>query len=201
MTYLFFHYFPLTVFFPPPRPCLGFQDFASEGLCTPLPSVQGRESAENHLFLPYAISFSGALFLHSFYYWDALAMSSYPFSLPPLSVAEGQSLAVCLSCALLMPDRPSWWGFLSFQRIFYKWEYHISYQTGLLLAFKTKPMINDYKTEFYLRGKVLVAQSCLTVCDPMDCSPPGSSVHGILQAKIWEWVVIPFSRGSFQPRD
>ena len=56
-----FHYFPLTVFFPPPRPCLGFQDFASEGLCTPLPSVQGRESAENHLFLPYAISFSGAL--------------------------------------------------------------------------------------------------------------------------------------------
>ena len=61
MTYLFFHYFPLTVFFPPPRPCLGFQDFASEGLCTPLPSVQGRESAENHLFLPYAISFSGAL--------------------------------------------------------------------------------------------------------------------------------------------
>ena len=36
---------------------------------------------------------------------------------------------------------------------------------------------------------------------PMDCSPPGSSVHGILQAKILEWVAIPFSRGSSQPRD
>ena len=83
-------------------------------------------------------------FLHNFYYWDALAMSSYPSLL--LSVAKGQSLAVCLSCALLMPSRPSWWGFLAFQRTCYKWGYHISYQTELLLAFKTKPMINDYKT-------------------------------------------------------
>ena len=41
---------------------------------------------------------------------------------------------------------------------------------------------------------VLVAQSCLTLCDPMDCSLPGSSVHGILQARILEWVA--FSRGS-----
>ena len=48
---------------------------------------------------------------------------------------------------------------------------------------------------------VLVAQSCLTLCDPMDCSQPGSPVHGILQARILEWVAIPFSRGSFQPRD
>ena len=46
-----------------------------------------------------------------------------------------------------------------------------------------------------------VAQSCLTLCDPMDCSPPGSSVHGILQARILEWVAISFSRGSSQPRD
>ena len=47
----------------------------------------------------------------------------------------------------------------------------------------------------------LVAQSCLTLCDPMNYSPPGSSVHGILQARILEWVAIPFSRGSSQPRD
>ena len=40
---------------------------------------------------------------------------------------------------------------------------------------------------------VLVAQSCLTLCDPMDCSPPGSSVHGILQAGILAWVAISFS--------
>ena len=47
--------------------------------------------------------------------------------------------------------------------------------------------------------KVLVIQSCLTLCDPMDCSLPGSSVHGILQARILEGVAIPFSRGSSRP--
>ena len=46
-----------------------------------------------------------------------------------------------------------------------------------------------------------VPQSCPTLCDPMDCSPPSSSVHGILQARILEWVAISFSRGSSRPRD
>ena len=46
-----------------------------------------------------------------------------------------------------------------------------------------------------------VAQSCLTLGDPMDCSTPGSSVHGIYQARILEWVAMPSSRGSSQPRD
>ena len=41
----------------------------------------------------------------------------------------------------------------------------------------------------------------LTLCDPIDYSPPGASVHRILQARILEWVAIPFSRGSSQPRD
>ena len=53
-------------------------------------------------------------------------------------------------------------------------------------------------------GKVycmLVAQSRLTLCDPVDCSPPGSSVHGILQARVLERVAMPFSRGSFWPRE
>ena len=45
------------------------------------------------------------------------------------------------------------------------------------------------------------AKSCPTHCDPVDCSPPGSSVHGVLQARILEWVAISFSRGSSQPRD
>ena len=44
-------------------------------------------------------------------------------------------------------------------------------------------------------------QSCPTLCNPMDHSPPGSSVHGILQARILEWVAMPSSRGSSQPRD
>ena len=46
----------------------------------------------------------------------------------------------------------------------------------------------------------LVVQSCPTLCDPMDCRLPGSSVHRILQARILEWVVMPFSRGSSQSR-
>ena len=49
--------------------------------------------------------------------------------------------------------------------------------------------------------EVLVIQSCLTLCDPMDCSPPCSSVHGILQARILGWVAIPFSKGSSLPRE
>ena len=48
---------------------------------------------------------------------------------------------------------------------------------------------------------VLVIQSCLTLCDPMDCSSPGSSVHGVIQAKILEWVAISFSKGSSRPKD
>ena len=46
-----------------------------------------------------------------------------------------------------------------------------------------------------------VAQSYLTLCNPVDCSLPGCSVHGILQARILEWVAISFSRGSSKPRD
>ena len=46
-----------------------------------------------------------------------------------------------------------------------------------------------------------VAQSCLTLCDAMDCSPPTSSIHGIFQARVLEWVAFSFSRGSSRPRE
>ena len=49
--------------------------------------------------------------------------------------------------------------------------------------------------------KKVKSQSCLTLCDPVDCSLPVSSVHGIFQARVLEWVAISFSRGSSQPRD
>ena len=55
--------------------------------------------------------------------------------------------------------------------------------------------------QFFSVPKVLVAQLCPTLCNPMDCGLPGISVHGILQARILEWVTIPFSRGSSWPRD
>ena len=54
---------------------------------------------------------------------------------------------------------------------------------------------------FNLGYNLLVAQSCSILCNPMICSLPGSSIHGILQARILKWVDIPFSRGSSQPRD
>ena len=54
---------------------------------------------------------------------------------------------------------------------------------------------------YWKKVKVLVAQSCPTLCDPMDCSPPGSSVHGILQAGVLERVAMPSSRGSCWPWD
>ena len=48
---------------------------------------------------------------------------------------------------------------------------------------------------------LLVTQSCPTLCNPMDCSPPGFSVHGILQARILEWLAMPSSRGSSRTRE
>ena len=52
---------------------------------------------------------------------------------------------------------------------------------------------------FEKKVRVLVAQLCPILCDPMDCSPSGSSVHGVLQARILEWVAIPFSRDIPDP--
>ena len=58
-----------------------------------------------------------------------------------------------------------------------------------------------FNTDIYIHVCVSVPQLCLTLCDPMDCNPPGSSVHGILQARILEWVAISFSKGSSWPGD
>ena len=66
-----------------------------------------------------------------------------------------------------------------------------------LLHGHAQQLMNDVKRE---RVKVLVP-SCLFLCDSMDYSPPGFSIHGILQARILEWVAILFARGSSQPRD
>ena len=84
----------------------------------------------------------------------------------------------------------------------------VSFQHKSVLSFHYRVESISYrvcylKTQVYgsLKVKVLIAQSCPTLCDPIDCSPPGSSVHEILQARILKWVAIPFSRGSSQPRD
>ena len=59
----------------------------------------------------------------------------------------------------------------------------------------------NYLTSIQSESESEVAQSCPILCDPMDCSLSGSSVHGIFQARVLEWIAISFSRGSSQPRD
>ena len=60
----------------------------------------------------------------------------------------------------------------------------------------------SYRTLSYKKeSESEVTQLCLTLCDPLDCSPPCSSIHGIIQARVLEWVAISFSRGSFRLRD
>ena len=64
-----------------------------------------------------------------------------------------------------------------------------------------KPGLENFEHYFTSVWKKVKSLRCPTLCDPMDCSLPGSSLHGILQANILEWVAISFSRGSSQPRD
>ena len=66
---------------------------------------------------------------------------------------------------------------------------------GVLQFMGSQRVGHDWATELIYMIKVL-CQWCLTLGNPTDCSPPGSSVHGILQARILEWVAIPFCRGS-----
>ena len=97
---------------------------------------------------------------------------------------------------------------IQFMMIFKKHYFHYSFLPLQLLSspvdsFMSFHFINlcDSLKRMKSGKKVSVAQLCLTLCDPMDCSPPDSSVCEILQARILEWVAIPFIRGSSQPRD
>ena len=72
--------------------------------------------------------------------------------------------------------------------------------TGCLYPPPSNPTLGMYP-EDAAAAVAKSLQSCPTLCNSMDCSPAGFSVHGILQVRILEWVVMPFSRGSHQPRD
>ena len=71
-----------------------------------------------------------------------------------------------------------------------------NHTTGILLEFWN----HDVLVSWVVTAKVSVAQPCLTLCDPMERNPPSSSAHGILQARILEWLLVPLSRRSW-PRD
>ena len=80
----------------------------------------------------------------------------------------------------------------------------INWKTGIDTHTTVWPTVLGNSTQYSkdLNGKsAKITQSCLTLCNLRDYSPPGCSVHGILQARILEWVAIPFSRGSSPLRD
>ena len=79
------------------------------------------------------------------------------------------------------------------------WKIPWTEEPGRLQSVGSQRVEHDWVTSLTLCAKSL--QSCLTFCDPMDCSPPGSSVHGILQARILEWVAVPSSGEFSWPRD
>ena len=134
--------------------------------------------------------------------------SSKPLLLAPCSLARCWREEVCLQMPWLF------WVCCHFLQVLLK-------QT-VLVSFSEKPRWKDLawrsSGHWRLRGgwlwsllkeldpcmcvcmRVLVAHLCPTLWDPMDCNPPGSSVYGILQARILEWVAFPFSRGSSWPR-
>ena len=81
----------------------------------------------------------------------------------------------------------------------FKWS--ITYKNIKSLCYTHETKYNIVNQLWKVKVKMLVGQLCSTLCDPMDCSPPGSSVHGIHQARLLVWVAILFSRGFSWPRD
>ena len=90
---------------------------------------------------------------------------------------------------------------MTFKESVNPWRKLYTCKVNILMIWKILKHMETFLLIFMVKVKVLVTQSCPTLCDPKDCSPTGSSAHGILQARMLEWVAIPFSRGSSQSRD
>ena len=117
-----------------------------------------------------------------------------------LPVARSREVCISLSCSM----QPSLWGLIRrphlLRNLLKTW--FLSCSPEWLLQLQASPPHSSKEEE--QRGPEEHALShsvCPTLCNPMDCSPPGSSVHGILQARILEWVAYHFSRGSSRPRN
>ena len=106
---------------------------------------------------------------------------------------KGNGVIVWLTCIVKVYNRFSWHPFHRYnKRRKQKRKKKVLWElSGFIL----------FKLVYLLRMKVLITQSCPTLCDPMDCSPLCSSVHEILQASILECVAISYCRGSSQPKN
>ena len=116
---------------------------------------------------------------------------SFSFSLSPFNKYSG-----------LISFKTDWFDLLAVQRTLKSFLHYHNLKASILQhsVFFMVQLSHPYMTTGK-SVKMLVTQSCPTLCDPMDCNPSGSSVRGILQARIPEWVAISFFRGSSQARD
>ena len=89
----------------------------------------------------------------------------------------------------------------SLQKIKQGGDSYLSFSSSENWGGRKKKMSSDMSCQNQECEWVLCAYSCLTLCNPIDYSPPGSSVHGIILARILEWVTISFCRGSSKPRE
>ena len=126
-------------------------------------------------------------------YWSRLPFPS-PGNLPHPGIEPGSPAMQMDSVPSDPPEK-----LLEF-KVLHKWwcVYHTYSHVLYIYYITTYTMIYIY---IYILSCWLCAQSCLTLCNPMDCSLPGSSIHGIFQARILEWVAISFCRGSTRPKD
>ena len=126
------------------------------------------------------------------------------------SASGGQSTGASTSalsskeCSGLISFRIDWFDLPVFQGTLGSLLQHHNSKASVL--WRSDSLMVQLSHPYMTTGKIIcvsvrLTQSCSTLCDPMDCSPPDSSVHGILQARILEWFAIYFSRGSSWPRD
>ena len=110
------------------------------------------------------------------------------------SPGEGNGNTFQYSCLENPMDRGAWWA--AVHGVAKSWTQLSDFHFHVCVCMELNHSAVDLK---HCKSTTLEAHSCLFLCDPMECSLPGSTVHGMLQARVLEWVAIPFSGGSFQP--
>ena len=120
--------------------------------------------------------------------------SNCQHSLEP-SAKQESSRKTSISASLAMPKLLTVWITTNCGKFLKRWEYQNTSPASREICMQVK------KQQLELDMEQQTTQSCPTLCDPMDSSLPSSSVHGIFQAIVLEWIAISFSRVSSQPRD
>ena len=132
--------------------------------------------------------------------------ASGSFQMNQLFASGGQSIGVSVSTPVLPMNTQDWsplgcTGWISLQSEGLSQESSPISQFKSINSLALRFLYSPTLTSIHEVNQSEIAQSCPTLCDPMECSQPGSSLHGIFQARILEWVSISFSRGYSWPRD